>query len=110
MLIINQVVKGGDDFAGSNQVSHIVDATLMLDADDESPLKMLRALKNRFGDTSEVGLFRHEDKGLVEIPIRQYYMRMRESDKTTGTALRLSQRKPPDTSRNQCLGYHVWFT
>lgn len=87
MLIINQVVKGGDDFAGSNQVSHIVDATLMLDADDESPLKMLRALKNRFGDTSEVGLFRHEDKGLVEIPDPTVlYEDEEKDDKTTGTA------------------------
>lgn len=67
MILINQVIKGGDEFAGSNQVPHIVDATLMLESDKESPLKFLRAYKNRFGDTDQVGVFMHQTEGLVEV-------------------------------------------
>lgn len=66
MILINQVNKEGD-FAGSEAVQHIVDATMMLESSDDSPLKFLRALKNRFGDTSEVGVFQHEATGLEEV-------------------------------------------
>lgn len=67
MVLINQVIKGGDEFAGSNQVPHIVDATIMLESDKDSPLKFLRAHKNRFGETDQVGVFMHQSEGLVEV-------------------------------------------
>lgn len=66
MLLINQVVKGGD-FAGSESLQHIVDASLMLESSTDTPLKFLRAGKNRFGDTSEVGVFQHTETGLQEV-------------------------------------------
>lgn len=66
MLLINQVVKGGD-FAGSESLQHIVDASLLLESSPDTPLKFLRAGKNRFGDTSEVGVFQHTETGLQEV-------------------------------------------
>lgn len=66
MILVNQVLKSGD-FSGSEAVQHIVDATLMLESDKDTPLKFLRASKNRFGDTVEVGVFQHEEHGLVEV-------------------------------------------
>lgn len=66
MLIINQVIKSGD-FAGPEAVQHIVDCSLFLESDSETPLKFLRAGKNRFGETSEVGVFQHSDRGLDEV-------------------------------------------
>lgn len=66
MLLVNQINKAGE-LAGSNSIAHIVDAVLMLESDRESPLKFLRATKNRFGETDEVGIFQHEDKGLNEV-------------------------------------------
>lgn len=66
MMLISQIVKSGD-FAGSNQIAHIVDCALMLESDKESPLKFLRASKNRFGSSSEVGIFQHSATGLEEV-------------------------------------------
>lgn len=67
MMLINQIVKSGE-FAGSEGIQHIVDCAMMLEAESESPLKFLRATKNRFGDTTEVGVFQHEENGLAEVP------------------------------------------
>ena len=66
MILVNQVLKSGD-FSGSESVQHITDATFMLESDKDSPLKFLRANKNRFGDTTEVGVFQHEERGIVEV-------------------------------------------
>lgn len=55
------------NFAGSNQIAHIVDCILFLESDSETPLKFLRATKNRFGDTTEVGVFQHAENGLQEV-------------------------------------------
>lgn len=66
MLLVSQVNKSGD-FAGSESIQHIVDATLFLESEPESPLKFLRAFKNRFGDTTEVGVFQHAENGLIEV-------------------------------------------
>ena len=52
------------NFAGSNQIAHIVDCVLFLESDRETPLKFLRAAKNRFGDVNEVGVFQHTESGL----------------------------------------------
>lgn len=67
MFLVNQISKAGD-FAGSEGIQHIVDCTMMLESENESPLKFLRATKNRFGDTTEVGVFQHEEDGLAEVP------------------------------------------
>lgn len=70
MVLINQVTKGdgGDPtFAGSNQIAHIVDCVLYIESDRDSPLKFMRATKNRFGDATEVGIFQHSDTGLEEV-------------------------------------------
>jgi len=66
MLLVNQLVKSGD-YAGSEAILHAVDTGLMLESDSDSPLKFLRAMKNRFGETSEVGCFIHADSGLEEV-------------------------------------------
>lgn len=66
MLLINQIIKSGE-FAGSEQVQHIVDCSLMIESDKDTPLKFLRSSKNRFGDTTEVGIFIHSETGLDEV-------------------------------------------
>ena len=66
MVLISQLVKSGD-FSGSEAIQHIVDATLMFESDSDTPLKFLRAMKNRFGDTTEVGVFQHAENGLEEV-------------------------------------------
>lgn len=66
MLLVNQVVKNGE-FAGSEAIQHIVDCSLILESDSETPLKFLRTTKNRFGETTEVGVFQHSETGLEEV-------------------------------------------
>lgn len=66
MVLISQIVKSGE-FSGSNAVQHIVDCCMVLESDRDSPLKYLRCTKNRFGDTTEVGVFQHTSTGLSEV-------------------------------------------
>lgn len=66
-VFINQVTKT-EEFAGSNTVQHLVDCVLFFESSHDSPLKFLRAYKNRFGETSEVGIFRHTNTGLEQVP------------------------------------------
>lgn len=66
IVMISQVIKSGE-FAGSEAIQHIVDVTLYFESSEDTPLKFLRATKNRFGDTTEVGIFQHAETGLVEV-------------------------------------------
>jgi DNA repair protein RadA/Sms len=66
MILINQIIKSGE-FAGSEAVQHIVDCSIILESDNDTPFKVLRANKNRFGDTSEAGIFQHTELGLTEV-------------------------------------------
>lgn len=62
-LLISQVNKG-EDFAGNMSIQHVVDCILFFEGNEDSPLKFLRASKNRFGSTDEVGIFQHTESGL----------------------------------------------
>lgn len=66
MILVSQVIKSGE-FAGSESIQHIADCSLFLESDSESPLKFLRAKKNRFGALDEVGVFTHTETGLEEV-------------------------------------------
>lgn len=66
MVLISQITKSGD-FSGSEAIQHIVDAAIVFESDKDSPLKFLRATKNRFGDITEVGVFQHAEDGLEEV-------------------------------------------
>lgn len=59
-VFINQFTKAGE-LAGSEQAKHAADCVLVLSSDKSTPLKFLSADKNRFGDTGEVGIFRHTE-------------------------------------------------
>lgn len=59
-VFINQFTKSGE-LAGSEQAKHATDCVLVLSSDKSTPLKFLSADKNRFGDTGEVGIFRHTE-------------------------------------------------
>lgn len=63
---IGHVTKEGT-IAGPMLLSHMVDCVLYLEGEQLTGTRVLRTLKNRFGDTNEVGIFVMEEKGLVEI-------------------------------------------
>lgn len=66
VFIVAHVTKSGD-LAGPKTIEHLVDAVLSFSGERGQDLRILRAFKNRFGTTSEIGAFRMEEKGLVEL-------------------------------------------
>lgn len=64
VFIVGHVTKQGS-VAGPSVLMHIVDTVLWFEGDSSLTLRLLRAVKNRFGPTDEVGVFKMEDKGLI---------------------------------------------
>lgn len=66
VFLVGHVTKEGM-VAGPQLLSHMVDTVLYLEGDAITGTRILRAFKNRFGDTSEVGIFIMQEVGLLEI-------------------------------------------
>ena len=66
LFIVGHVTKEGT-VAGPAVLAHIVDTVLWFEGDKRLTLRILRAVKNRFGPTDEVGIFEMEDKGLISL-------------------------------------------
>ena len=67
MLLVGHVNKEGG-IAGPKVLEHMVDAVLCFEGEKLQSYRIIRANKNRFGSTNEIGVFEMTDKGLVEIP------------------------------------------
>lgn len=67
VFIIGHVTKEGS-IAGPRVLEHIVDTVLYLEGDPFHAFRLLRSVKNRFGATSEVGVFEMTTLGMVEVP------------------------------------------
>jgi DNA repair protein RadA/Sms len=66
VLLVGHVTKEGA-LAGPRVLEHLVDCVLQFEGERERTYRTLRALKNRFGSTNEVGVFEMRDHGLVEV-------------------------------------------
>ena len=66
MVIVGHVTKEGQ-LAGPKLLEHLVDAVLAFEGDRDHGHRVLRAAKNRFGSTQEIGLFEMSDLGLREL-------------------------------------------
>ncbi len=66
-VIVGHVTKDGA-LAGPRALEHLVDTVLSFEGDRHHALRMLRALKHRFGSTLELGLFEMSDEGLRGVP------------------------------------------
>jgi len=66
IFIVGHMTKGGN-IAGPKLLEHMVDTVLSLEGDSYHIYRILRAVKNRFGSTNEIGVFEMRDAGLVEI-------------------------------------------
>lgn len=84
-ILVNQVNKEAE-LAGSNQVLHFVDAGLIFESEKDSPLKILRAVKNRFGSTEEIGIFTHSETGLEQVTDPSGILSSMETDAVPGAA------------------------
>jgi len=67
IFVIGHVNKEGS-IAGPKVLEHMVDCVLYFEGDEQSTYRILRAAKNRFGATNEIGVFEMREEGLVEIP------------------------------------------
>ncbi|HUS84259.1 MAG TPA: DNA repair protein RadA [Anaerolineales bacterium] len=67
IFLVGHVTKEGA-IAGPRVMEHIVDTVLYLEGDPYHAYRILRSVKNRFGPTSEVGVFEMQQHGLVEVP------------------------------------------
>lgn len=66
VFLVGHVTKEGA-IAGPRLLEHMVDTVLYLEGERSHSYRILRAVKNRFGSTNEVGLFEMRDMGLVEV-------------------------------------------
>lgn len=66
ILIIGHVTKGGE-LGGPKTLEHIVDGVFYLEGDRQQQFRLLRAVKNRFGSTNEIGVFVMREHGLKEV-------------------------------------------
>lgn len=65
-IIIGHVTKEGN-IAGPRVLEHMVDTVLYLEGERYFSYRILRGVKNRFGSTNEIGMFKMRDKGMCEI-------------------------------------------
>jgi len=85
MLLIGHVTKDGN-IAGPRVVEHLVDVVLYLEDSRDSPLRLLRGVKNRYGATDEVGCFEHAEDGLQEVTDPSGYFLSQHEEGTVGFA------------------------
>lgn len=82
-FVIGHVTKDGT-LAGPRVLEHIVDTVLYFEGERNAEYRVLRAVKNRFGSTNELGLFEMRDVGLVDVPdASKMFLSDRESDSGT---------------------------
>ncbi len=67
VVLVGHVTKDGQ-LAGPRALEHVVDTVLQFEGDRHHALRMLRALKHRFGSTHELGLFEMGEAGLIDVP------------------------------------------
>ncbi|GDX15142.1 DNA repair protein RadA [Actinomycetes bacterium] len=67
VILVGHVTKDGN-IAGPRLLEHVVDTVISFEGDRLHPLRMVRAVKHRFGTTNELGLFEMTDRGLVGVP------------------------------------------
>lgn len=79
-VLVGHVTKEGS-LAGPRVMEHLVDTVLYFEGDRLQNYRILKAVKNRFGSTSEVGLFEMQAQGLVDVPnASEFFLSQRIED------------------------------
>ena len=85
-LLVGHVTKDGS-IAGPRVLEHLVDVVCQFEGDRHSRLRLLRAVKNRYGPTDEVGCFDLSDAGIVGLPDPSGLFLTRRNVQVAGTAV-----------------------
>src|SRR5215467_9197787 len=86
VFIIGHVTKEGA-IAGPRLLEHIVDTVLYFEGDKGHSYRILRAVKNRFGSTNEIGVFEMKDSGLEEVRNPSELFLAERSHRSTGSVV-----------------------
>lgn len=86
LFLVGHVNKDGN-IAGPKVLEHIVDAVLYFEGERNYSYRILRAVKNRYGSTNELGVFEMSDKGLVEVENPSLMLISGRPKNTSGTCV-----------------------
>jgi DNA repair protein RadA/Sms len=86
ILLVGHVTKDGS-IAGPRLLEHIVDVVCQFEGDRQTSLRFVRALKNRFGPTDEVGCFEMTGDGIAEVPDPSGLFLSRGTEPVSGTCV-----------------------
>lgn len=87
VIVVGHVTKDGT-IAGPKVLEHMVDTVIYFEGDRYKSYRILRSIKNRFGNTSEVGIFNMQDNGLVEVlNPSELFLHEREKNITSGNVV-----------------------
>ena len=86
VFVVGHINKDGA-IAGPKVLEHMVDCVLYFEGDPNSSYRLLRAAKNRFGSTNEIGVFEMADSGLVEVPNPSQMLLEGRPDGASGTCV-----------------------
>jgi DNA repair protein RadA/Sms len=86
LVLVGHVTREGT-LAGPRTVEHLVDTVLQFEGERHGAWRLLRALKNRFGATDEVGVFEMREQGLAEVEDPSRLLRSGAGDGASGAAI-----------------------
>lgn len=86
IFIIGHVTKDGT-LAGPRVLEHIVDTVLYFEGERNAEYRVLRAVKNRFGNTNEIGIFEMRENGLIDVPDASKMFLSDENSSESGTVI-----------------------
>lgn len=86
IFIVGHVTKEGN-IAGPRMLEHMVDTVLYFEGEKHHSFRILRAVKNRFGSTNEIGIFEMRETGLVEVANPSQVFLEERLEGATGSAI-----------------------
>lgn len=86
IFIVGHVTKEGT-VAGPRVLEHMVDTVLYFEGDRHASYRILRAVKNRFGSTNEIGVFEMQKRGLVEVENPSEFMLSGRPEHASGSVV-----------------------
>src|SRR4030095_10027938 len=85
-FLVGHVTKEGA-LAGPRVLEHLVDTVLYFEGERQHSYRVLRAVKNRFGSTNEIGVFEMAERGLVEVPNPSGFFLAERPEKAPGSVV-----------------------
>tara|TARA_Y100001934_G_scaffold114854_2_gene140594 strand:+ start:210 stop:1583 length:1374 start_codon:yes stop_codon:yes gene_type:complete len=86
VFLVGHVTKEGT-VAGPRVLEHLVDTVLYLEGERHHHFRILRAAKNRFGSTNEIGIFEMRDQGLIEVANPSEILLAERAEGVSGSAI-----------------------